>query len=260
MNTIRKILLPTDFSHSAQIALDYAIQFAGRNKSLKIFVLHVLDNDADERRADAEQEMKKIEQQIARQTNSECHSAISTGSLVDVVLDMQQEQDIDLILMGTSGLAGEHTETRASRLVLEADCPVLVVPAHASALQIKNIALALDLEAFDDTFSLGVVHNIARWYGAKVHILTVNNKPDGSLPSRKQVEDTLDYYLDTLDYHYAFPKDADILQGIQQYVEEHQIDMLAVLPRNHAKQGKPSEGRLTKLLALHTRVPLLTVD
>lgn len=40
MNTIQKILFLTDFSRSAQIALDYAIQFTGLDKSLKIFKKH----------------------------------------------------------------------------------------------------------------------------------------------------------------------------------------------------------------------------
>ena len=70
----------------------------------------------------------------------------------------------------------------------------------------------------------------------------------------------LEYYLETLHYHHVFPKNTDIEKGIFEYVKEKNIDMLAILPRNHAKKSKPSEGRLTRLLTLHTEVPLLTID
>ena len=58
----------------------------------------------------------------------------------------------------------------------------------------------------------------------------------------------------------SLSKNTDIEKGIFDYVREKNIDMLAILPRNHAKKSKPSEGRLTRLLTLHTEVPLLTID
>lgn len=70
----------------------------------------------------------------------------------------------------------------------------------------------------------------------------------------------LEYYLETLDYRHAFPQNADIERGITDYVDEHHIDLLVILPRNHAQKTKPSEGRLTKLLTLRTQIPLLAVD
>ena len=70
----------------------------------------------------------------------------------------------------------------------------------------------------------------------------------------------LEYYFETLDYQYAFPQSTDIEKGIFDYVKKNNIDMLAILPRNHAKKIKPSEGRLTELLTLHTELPLLTID
>ena len=71
---------------------------------------------------------------------------------------------------------------------------------------------------------------------------------------------TLEYYLETLDYRHAFPQNTDIEQGIANYIREHDINLLAILPRNHAQKTEPSEGRLTKLLTLRTEIPLLAID
>ncbi len=256
MNTIKKILIPTDFSSSAQSSIGYALKFAEFDKNLKFFVLHVQENGADEAGA-VEMEMKKVEAQFKK---GACERLVKAGDWVATALETQKDLDIDLILMGTAGEGDTIKETNASQLVLEADCSVLVVPEKATSFQIKNIALALDLEEFDNSFDLGIVHDIARWYDAKVHILTINNRTDGSVPSDKKVADMLEYYLDTLNFHYAFPKNTDIEKGIEKYVNENEIDMLVILPRNHAERSQPSAGRLTQLLTLHTQIPLLTVD
>ena len=182
--------------------------------------------------------------------------------MVNTVLHTQQAQHIDLIVMGTDGSDEEEAEadSRTARLVLEADCPVLVIPADVPGFRMKQIALALDQNEVDDESSLGVVHDLARWFGAKIHLLTIRPKAILSPAQDQETEKLLEYYLETLDYRHVFPQDTDIEQGITNYIREHTIDLLAILPRNHAKKTKPSEGQLTKLLTLHTKVPLLAID
>ena len=55
---------------------------------------------------------------------------IQGGSLTQSLLDIQKTRQIDLVIMGTLGTHkdGNSEETNTSKLVLAADCPVLVVP------------------------------------------------------------------------------------------------------------------------------------
>ncbi len=263
MNTIKKILVPTDFSGSAKKALGYVTQLIRLDKKLEVYFLHTLTNGiSKDHLAQTEQELKQIEQQIPQTSKWACHCLIRTGNLIETILRTQQQYHIDLIVMGTAGLIENRAvaESNTSHLALEAQCPVLVVPEQAASFNIKHIALAIDLEAFDDSFALGIVHTLARWYNAKVHVLTINKYESDALPSKQKVEDMLEYYFDNLDYHYAFPYNADIEKGITNYIIDKKIDMLAILPRTHAKNSKPSEGRLIKLLTLHTKVPMLCVQ
>ncbi|SDE44540.1 Universal stress protein family protein [Pricia antarctica] len=79
------------------------------------------------------------------------------GSLTQALLNIQKTQEIDLVIMGTFGTNTEsdteHTNT--SKLVLKADCPVLVVPRGHKDFQMKRIALVLGKEEIDDTKALG---------------------------------------------------------------------------------------------------------
>ena len=262
MSKIKKILVPTDFSGTAESAVSYANNFAAGDESLEITLLYISESPLEEQNKRAlEIKLQEIKDKFLSSLKSSCHCVVRSGPLTETILSVQKESGADLIIMGTKGSPQEEdiAISRTSDLVLEADCAVLVVPENTNTFAVKNIALALGKNEIDDSFALGTLHDVARKFGAKVHILTISNEEGGMIAEDKN-ESILEYYLETLHYHYAFPKNTDIEKGIFDYVREKNIDMLAILPRNHAKKSKPSEGRLTRLLTLHTEVPLLTID
>lgn len=263
MNRIHQVLIPTDFSPCARIAFHYAQHLATDDDSFALIVLHVPHRSPDEAEREAiQQRFAQMKQSLSPRLQATSQFLVKEGDLVNTVLHTQQAQHIDLIVMGTDGSDEEEAqaESRTARLVLEADCPVLVIPANAQDFRMKQIALALGQNEIDDESSLGVLHDLARWFGAKIHLLTIRPQTSLSPAQDQESEKLLEYYLETLDYRHAFPQNIDIEQGISDYIREHDIDLLAILPHNHAKKTKPSEGRLTKLLTLHTQIPLLAID
>ena len=262
MSKIKKILVPTDFSSAAESAVSYANNFADGDNSIEITLLYISELPLEEEDKNAlEVKLQETKDELLPALKSSCQCIIKSGSLTETILGVQKEIGADLIVMGTKG-SDEREElaiSKTSDLVLEADCSVLVVPQGTNTFAVKNIALALGKNEIDDSFALGTLHDVARKFGAKVHILTINNE-EGEMITEDKNESILEYYLETLHYHHAFPKNTDIEKGILDYVTNKDIDMLAILPRNHAKKSKPSEGRLTRLLTLHTEVPLLTID
>lgn len=262
MSKIDKILVPTDFSSAAESAVTYANNFTEGDGSIEITLLYISESPLDEGDQSAlEVKLHALKDRFLPALKSSCQCVVRSGSLTETILTMQKETGADLIIMGTKGASeeGEPAISRTSELVLEADCAVLVVPENTGTFTVQNIALALGKNEIDDSFALGTLHDVARKFGAKVHILTINNE-EGAMVTEDKNESILEYYLETLHYHHVFPKNTDIEKGIFDYVREKNIDMLAILPRNHAKKSKPSEGRLTRLLTLHTEVPLLTID
>lgn len=262
MNRIHHVLIPTDFSPCAQNAFRYAQQLATDDDSFALTVLHVPRRSPDRAEQEAiKQRFADMQTSLPDPLRANSQFLTKEGDLIDTILATQDEQPVDLILMGTDGSEDDEgqADSRTARLVLEADCPVLVVPDETQEFRMQQIALALDARALDDEDSLGVVHDFARWFGAKVHLLTI--RPDATdITQDQNTESALEYYLETLDYRHAFPQNADIEQGIADYIYQNSIDMLAILPHNHAQKTKPSEGRLTKLLTLRTQIPLLAID
>ncbi len=224
-------------------------------------LLHVFEGQpSEEEQGEIEAGFHQLAKRILPSTQSPYGFIIRSGSLVETIKSVLTEVGADLIMIGTKGADPdmEDASSNTSDIVLDTNVPVLVIPEKASFFM-SHIALLLDKNEIDDFFVLGTLHTIARKFDADVHVLTIHTDKN-QRESHSKNESTLEYYLETLEYHCAFPKNTDIEKGIAEYVQEHQIDMVVILPRNHATKSTPSEGRLTKLLTLHTKVPLLTLD
>ena len=261
MDKISTLLVPFDFSLPSKIALDYAVDFVGFNAKMKIVVAHITENGELE---DTHDKFKIIKEGYSRTLRAPMELVSKSGTLTNSILDIQKTQKIDLIIMGTSGASDEkkRTVTHTSELVKEADCPVLVVPENIDEFQIKNIALVLGKDEIDDREALGTLLDVARKFNAKVHVLTIENEPGtyGYSPIDEKNENLLEYYLESFYSHHIFIENEDVVEGITTYVADKEIDMIAILPRNHARRSSPSEGKLTQELTLHSKVPLLTID
>ena len=267
MSTIKKILVPFDFLEASYSALDYAMSFVGYDKPISIVALWVSEVKPTEHELEElYSRFTSTLNEIDRTTHLKPRLITRNGKLTDTILSTFKEEQFDLILMGTMGdEVAEDAITHTSRLVLEAEGPVLTIPFGTEAKPPQDIALVLGREEIEDTSVLELLLDISRLFNARVHVLTIykgsiyEEEMTGSTSSEKN-EETLEYFLEHFYEEHVFTKNQDVEKGIFDYVEEKNIDLLAILPRNHAEKTSPSEGRLTKLLSLHSKVPVLALD
>ncbi|OEK09260.1 hypothetical protein A8C32_11080 [Flavivirga aquatica] len=259
MNKISNILVPFDFSGSSKKALDYAMDFIKDNKDMKIIMAYVTnDNNHKELKKSFDSIMvkNKIKENVEWVSGS--------GSLIDFLTSILESKQIDLVIMGTFGALNDpyKESTNTSKMVLEADCPVLVIPYKIDDFKIKDIALVIGKEEIDDAKVLNVLLDISRKFKAKVHVVTIKNLPEtyGYSPIDEKNENILAYYLEEFYSEHTFIEHTDVLEGIMTYAKKHNIDMITILPRNHAKNSEKSKGQLTELLTLHSKIPVLAID
>lgn len=162
MTRITRILVPTDFSTTADAALDYAYVLA-KQFGASIELLHVLDDPfvADGMAAEAyiseapvlRSAMLRDSQERLRHraTTREGVTHIDTevlfGHGARTIAEYATERGVDLIVMGTHGRTGfAHLllGSVAERLVRTAPCPVLTVR-HPEARTHRE-ALVYDVE------------------------------------------------------------------------------------------------------------------
>lgn len=260
MNKISTILVPFDFSDSAKRALEYAVAYVGRDDDLQIVLAYISGYDTIQV---PPENFEKIDEKYNRTLKNKLEWTIQDGTLTQSLLDIQETKEMDLIIMGTDE-EGDVAHTHTAKLVLEAECPVLVVPCDHKQedFQVKRIALVLGQKEIDNTEALGTLLEVARRFNAKVDVLTIENRPGsyGYSKEEEKNENAMEYYLENFYAEHVFIKNDDVVDGILNYTSKNDIDLIAILPRNHAEHSEPSEGLLTQLLTLHSKVPVLAID
>lgn len=136
---ISRILFPTDFSHDAEYAFQYALTFA-REFGAELYLLHVIYFPPQTPEYDIGQVIdglvKNAEESLrksiegANEPNLVIHSAVQVGVEHTEITKLAEKEKIDLIVMGTrgrTGLAHVFLGSVAERVVRHAPCPVLTV-------------------------------------------------------------------------------------------------------------------------------------
>ncbi|PRX57632.1 universal stress protein [Flagellimonas meridianipacifica] len=263
MSTINKILIPFDFSEASVNALEYTMNFVGPNRDTDILALYVgVIPSTENEEKELKENFRKVLGSFNVKTKKEPVFNSVSGNVIETILVTQINQKTDLIIMGTMGdKTTDEAITHTSKLVLEANCPVISIPYGCEIKQPKQIALVMGKEEIEDKEVLNMLLNVARTFNSKVHVLTIYKESvyaEEAIVDR--TENLLEYYLEHFYTEHSFSKNEDIEQGILDYINGKDIDLLAILPRNHSVTGSPSEGRLTKLLTLHSEIPVLALD
>lgn len=259
MEKLKTILVPYNFSEASERGLQYALDFAGHRPGARICLCFI----PSEGHPAPEAAFKRIKKGLSKAFRARLTWSTLTPGTVEGLLARSREDQADIIIMGTSGSGDPEATTHTSQMVLTSECPVLVVPAGTGEeFRLAKIALVLGQDQIDDPHLLIDLLEVARSFNARVTVLTIANQPGpfGYSEEEERNERMLEYYLESFYSHHAYIKSEDIVEGIFDYVSQHDIDMIAILPRRHGPGGTGSEGRLTRILTLQSTTPLLAIE
>ena len=140
---VQHVLVPIDFSTTADRALEYAIAL-GQQLHARLTLLHVLDltpvtmedmtagvvaTYLDDLEIDARHLLQESRERVQR-AGLQGESLLVQGTPTQTIVDTASEQGVDLIIMGThgrTGLAHVFLGSVAEHVVRQGPCPVLVV-------------------------------------------------------------------------------------------------------------------------------------
>lgn len=256
----KKILVPFDFSEASEYGVRYAIDYAGSRPGADLRFCLISDK-ADPEKFEAAR--TRISAGITKAFQGELSWTSLTPGSVDGLLEKCIEDKVDMVIMGTAGSSDEDDNTKTAEMVLKAKFPVLVVPSQKiDEFKLSQIALVLGSNEIDDPNLLHRLLQIARRFNASVTVLTIAAESEhfGYTEPEERNEHLLEYYLESFYSHHVYIKSGDVVKGIFDYVDAHDIDVVAIFPNNHVKKGIPSEGRLTRILAQQSSTPLLTIE
>ncbi len=197
---VRQIVIPVDFGEQSLIALGQTYNLARLTKS-EITLLNVIDEDylkpfqdvvsakhnyEGHLKDDVNHRLHDLAKKVHDETGIKVNTMTRTGKIYDEIVDAAREMKASLIVMGTMGAVGLKKRimgSNASRVVREAECPVITIKGKSHRFGIKHILLPLDLtketkEKVDKAIELALI------YGATIHVVSIVESDDEFLMNK----------------------------------------------------------------------------
>lgn len=189
-----KILIPTDFSDCARNALAHGL-FLAHHYDAEIHLLHAVELptiavtdmpsdmfDIEEEKALDRMDELLDEHEVHHERSGRVHKAVRPGKptepAAEVILDYADDENIDMIVMGTHGRRGARRMllgSVAEQVIRGAECPVFAVREMEKAWPLPNvdtILVPIDFsEGTDDLVAEAV--DLAGHYAADIRLLHV---------------------------------------------------------------------------------------
>ena len=236
-----KICCPTDFSDHSILAVKYAMHLAlATNSSLHLIAAYEVPRKAasfiqlkDIIREHNENDMATLIDQIKIESNGELEifSEVRNSMAVNFILKYSQEQDIDLVIMGTQGNNSMRTLVFGSttkKVSQRSKIPVLAVPQDiATHLTSNKLVMAIDDKGILDGNIFQVPRKIAKRLNLKIDLLHIQNEVKEEFPFDPFITEYLDQVLGEV----IIEKAKDPVKAIKEYVEKTNVGMLIMLRR-----------------------------
>ncbi|MDX1629053.1 MAG: hypothetical protein R3345_10170, partial [Fulvivirga sp.] len=136
-------------------------------------------------------------------------------------------------------------------------CTIIAIPYKSRILNIDRVAVASDKKSMVPESQLYVLNFITEAFSAKVDIFHVAKKEATVIAEASEVKESYENLFKYNIHRFFEVKGENLLKEIKKYVEEHQIDLLALL---HHRSGNHEHKRsITKQLAFSLNIPLLVI-
>lgn len=260
-----KVLLPTDFSGNARLAVDYAIKLFGMDAEYTLLNLYhephaaatsmisLVDIAMQDSRNSLIDELEHFKSKYGAQIKMGYLSEYGEGGRQISFIANRYNQDI--IIMGTKGASGLKevlVGSVASDTLSKSEKPVMIVP--MGEWGIPNV-MAAAVDDHVDAEALARARNFADIFNSKLHFLKV--EAEDKVPAGREGDSRPSYMEPGEIYHHIVAEEP--VQGITRFVDENDIDMLIMFPGHHGFLDRLFKRSHTGKVAMHSKVPLLTI-
>jgi len=273
MKTIKTILVPTDFSKPSKVAVLYAARLAQKINA-EITLLAVININIA---TDAILDWKKMEQdlvdtaqqnaeQLIMEIKEEVELKIEYRSIMGFPFEEMVEHTVindgfDLIVMGTKGATGLKKVligSNAAAVVDNSSVPVLVIPPNTEWSTIKQIVYATDMDSI--TEEVKPIAVFASIFNAAITILHVLPEDSSKKIDGKSLAADLIKITNYKKISFHVSRNNSIADEVDTFVVDQKADMLAMVTHKSDFYEKLFGKSVTRQLAFHTRIPLLTYN
>ncbi|CAN5185936.1 universal stress protein [soil metagenome] len=274
---MKNILVPTDFSETANRAADIAISIAEQSGA-EIHFLHLqitpvlwvkLDKEKEERFPETLKQIGHAKSELNKLVKKAEDKGLKTEQFL--VFDVGREELLkhipfhhhDFVVMGSHGASGAKelfVGSNAQKILRDASVPVLIVK-ERSTWPVKNVVFASNFEE-DVNEPFRTVVKFADLNESNIHLLYVN-VPVSFEETDKSLEKMHSFHEScprggtcTTNIYNALNEE----RGILKFAESVEADLIALT--THGKKGFISlmSKSIAESLANHSEIPILSIN
>ncbi|UUV22635.1 universal stress protein [Flavobacterium sp. CBA20B-1] len=271
---MKKILVPTDFSEQAAIALKAAVGIA-RKSNAEIILLHIIDlphetmdmiqpgYDLPEIMFFKEHAETKLTQtSLSEELNGlNVSQILKLGRTFSEVTEVAKANNIDLIVMGSHGASGFKEffiGSNTEKVIRTSDIPVLAIKGNDTEISFDKVIFANDFTE-ESTAGFQKIIDFLKLNGSTPHFLMVNT-PNNFKPTHVAEEMAHDFLkqFDLENYEFSIYNDIDIEKGILNFAERTNADLIAM--GTHGRKGfaRLLNGSISEDLMNHSPRSIIT--
>lgn len=272
-----RILVPTDFSPTAERAFRFAAELASKTKGT-IILFHVNEReeipyfDSAEKKQEYDTQLetkplKKLQRLkkkvISPEMNVMVSTIVSRPPVVKNLLSFARQNKVELIVMGTQGASGLKKTVVGStttRVVEKSRIPVLIIPEEYEWKDPKEIVFATNYHC-EDRPALSFTLSVAKVFNSDVTVLHINSEENEK--NNAHCFSNYAYFLQRTfsDSKIIFKelKSSHIKDSLEHLRDIVSFDMMVMVRRNRRFLEKLFLKSFTKNMACTTNLPLLVV-
>lgn len=276
----KRILLPTDFSSNADNAINYAVELFKR-EDCEFYILHSnylpghskdkllspepTETQLNEVKAIAKEKMEKLKVHVRFHENNHKHKfhfLNEFGSLIEVLKNTVEKEDIKLIIMGTRGETDNKNEVLGSNAINTMEkvrnCPVLAIPGNTNFKGLNEIVFPTSFKTHYKENELETLIQISQLASAPIRVLHVQKEND---LSKEQIENKalLNKILASINFTHHKLFNLSLQDGVRCFAQSRESEMIAFINKKHNFFGSVFSNPMVKDLGQNANVPVLAL-
>ena len=270
----REILVPTDFSVCAANALQFALHLS-KLLHAKVHVMHAynptgataegvlyFDSELESIRRDQLRDFTQSGLDMWRNENSYPVKTIEDfriGFVVPATKEIVDEDDEFLVVIGSTGGSASFKKFFGSvttELAAKVQSPIFIIPENVAYKPIKKVAYACDVSNLDVKAIQDII-SILGELDPELHLVHVQEKNE-NYPTM-EVQDAIKMHYPKSKVTCHIIEGEDVVSTINQFVEGHDIDLVAVARGRRGFLNTLFHKSVTKAMSIKTNVPLLVI-
>jgi nucleotide-binding universal stress UspA family protein len=167
------IVIPWDFTHVAEYALQHGFKFAEKAESKEIVLVHIIKNEKEY--DSAFEKLQQVASDNQGKNGLAIRALVRKGSIFTTIGEVASEIGAELVIMGTHGLKGMQklTGSWALKVIVSSKIPFVVVQEPHNDTDLRDIVFPVDFKK-ESKEMLNLVNYLHKLFKPKFHIIKPN--------------------------------------------------------------------------------------